>query len=183
MLKYVAFLRGINVNGQKLIKMSDLTRLLTDEKCGFDNVSTYIQSGNVVFTTTDEKLEIKQKIESAIQNTFGFEVPTFILTNSELKHLKECHPFLMKYPLETNSIYFTFLDEIPNQELVNELNKLTQETEFFVINDKLIFCYYPNGYGNSKWNTIFFEKKLKVNCTTRNYNTVNKLIELSEKLV
>ncbi|HRN42319.1 MAG TPA: DUF1697 domain-containing protein [Vicingus sp.] len=177
---YIALLRGINVSGHKLIKMSDLKILF--ENCGFNDVTTYIQSGNVVFSSAiTNKKEIKSIIEKAIQSTFSFDVSTLILESQELETIKNYNIFLNKHPLALKSIYFTFFDEKPNQELVNELNQLHQETEFFSIAENVIHCYYPNGYGNSKWNNVFFEKKLKVNCTTRNYNTVNKLIEVANK--
>lgn len=177
---YIALLRGINVSGHKLIKMSDLKILF--ENCGFNYVTTYIQSGNVVFSSAiTNKKEIKSIIEKAIQSTFSFDVSTLILESQELETIKNNNIFLNKHPLALKSIYFTFFDEKPNQELVNELNQLHQETEFFSIAENVIHCFYPNGYGNSKWNNVFFEKKLKVNCTTRNYNTVNKLIEVANK--
>lgn len=182
MKNYIALLRGINVSGHKLIKMTELKTLL--ENCGFKNVTTYIQSGNVVFSSsTLKKEEIKKQIELAIKNTFEFEVTTILLDVEELIQAIKNHPFLKNNPLDTKAIYFIFLDENPTTELINNLNTLNQETEFFKITDKVIYCFYPNGYGNSKWNNVFFEKKLKVNGTTRNYNTVCKLIELSTNLV
>lgn len=181
MKNHIALLRGINVSGHKMIKMPDLKLIF--ENCGFENVTTYIQSGNVVFSSsTLKKEEIKKQIEIAIKNTFEIEVKTIILDVEELLQAKENHPFLKANLLETKAIYFTFLDDYPNDELINNLNIFNQETEFFKITDKVIYCFYPNGYGKSKWNNAFFEKKLKANCTTRNYNTINKLIELSEKL-
>ncbi len=178
MKNYIALLRGINVSGHKLIKMSDLKLLF--ENCGFENVTTYIQSGNVVFSSsTLKKEEIKKQIEFAIKNTFEFEVTTILLNVEELIQAIKNHSFLKNNPLETKSIYFIFLDENPTTELINNLNTLNQETEFFKITDKVIYCFYSNGYGNSKWNNVFFEKKLKVNGTTRNYNTVCKLIEIA----
>ena len=181
MKTYIALLRGINVSGHKLIKMSDLKLLF--ENCGFENVTTYIQSGNVVFSSSIlKKEEIKKCIEITIENTFNFDVTTLILDAEELIQAKENHPFLKNNPLETKAIYFIFLDDCPNSELINNLNTLNQETEFFKITDKVIYCFYPNGYGDSKWHNVFFEKKLKVSCTTRNYNTMLKLCELSERI-
>ena len=72
------------------------------------------------------------------------------------------------------------LAEKPNEELVKELEQLEQTTEFFKITDEVIYCFYPNGVGRAKWHGTFFEKKLKVSSTTRNYNTMKKLTELSK---
>lgn len=181
MKTYIALLRGINVSGHKLIKMSELTEVF--ELCDFYNVKTYIQSGNVVFSSVIEnKKEVKKIIEKGILSTFGFEVHTLVLEYKKLIEAKNKHSFLVKNPTEIKSIYFTFFDEKPITEFTEELNKLNQENEFFIVAEKVIYCYYPNGYANSKWNNVFFEKKLKVNCTTRNYNTVNKLIELGNQI-
>ena len=180
MSTYIALLRGINVSGHKLIKMSELKTLF--ESCGFSNVSTYIQSGNVVFSSTiSDKENLKNTIETALKNTFGFDVYTIILSKEELNTAGKNHSYLVKNADNLKSIYYSFFDEPINQELLNDIISLSQETEFFTIGENVIYCFYPNGYGNSKWNNVFFEKKLKINCTTRNYNTINKLIELSNQ--
>jgi uncharacterized protein (DUF1697 family) len=180
MKTYIALLRGINVSGHKLIKMSELKTVF--ESCGFSNVTTYIQSGNVVFSSTiSNKESIKNNIETALKNKFGFDVYTIVLSKEELFEAGKNHSYLAENVDNLKSIYYSFFDESLNQELVKDLHGLTQETEFFAIEKNVIYCFYPNGYGNSKWNNVFFEKKLKINCTTRNYNTVNKLIELSNQ--
>lgn len=177
---YIALLRGINVSGHKLIKMSELNTVF--ESCGFSNVTTYIQSGNVVFSSTiSNKETIKNNIETILKDTFGFDVYTIVLSKEEFLDIKKNHSFLAENADNLKSIYYSFFDVSLNQGLVTDLNSLIQETEFFSIEKNVIYCFYPNGYGNSKWNNVFFEKKLKINCTTRNYNTVNKLIELSNQ--
>jgi uncharacterized protein (DUF1697 family) len=179
MKTYIALLRGINVSGHKLIKMTELKEMF--EKAGFSNVSTYIQSGNVVFSAKEKDVDsIQGVIKTNILKTFGFEVDILVLTAEKLKQIKENHSFLAGNENQLKAIYFTLLAEKPNEELINELGKLEQIDEFFNITDEVIYCFYPNGYGKAKWHNVFFEKKLKVNCTTRNYNTMNKLTELSK---
>lgn len=181
MITYIAFLRGINVSGQKLIKMVDLKVMF--EKLGFTNVSTYIQSGNIVFTTQEKKINLIQKaIKKGILTHFGHDVDLQVLTSVSLKNIAENHSFLNDNKEQLKSIYYTLLAEKPNYELVKELEKLEQTEEFFKITDDVIYCFYPNGIGKAKWHGTFFEKKLKVSSTTRNYNTIHKLGELSQKI-
>jgi len=178
---YIALLRGINVSGHKLIKMADLKTMF--EKIGFEKVTTYIQSGNVVFTTKEvSPQKIESQIKKAILSTFGFEVNIQILEADKLKNITENHSFLTVNENQIKSIYYTLLAEKPDKDLMNELTQLEQTVEFFQITDDVIYCFYPNGYGNAKWHNVFFEKKLKVSCTTRNYNTMIKLCELAEKI-
>ncbi len=84
MTNYISILRGINVGGQKSIKMADLKTLY--ENLGFSNVKTYVQSGNVVFQTKAEKTELlEQKIHGQIKAKYGFEVPVIVMTVDKLK--------------------------------------------------------------------------------------------------
>lgn len=177
MKKYIALLRGINVSGHKLIKMTELKEMF--EKAGFSNISTYIQSGNVVFSAKEEDtFSIQETIKTNILKTFGFDVDVQVLGAEKLKQIKENHSFLVGNENQLKAIYYTLLAEKPNKELVKELEQLEQTTEFFKITDEVIYCFYPNGVGRAKWHGTFFEKKLKVSSTTRNYNTMKKLTEL-----
>jgi len=181
MIEYIALLRGINVSGQKLIKMAELKLMF--EKLGFKNVETYIQSGNVVFSSKEKNtVSILEVIKSNLFKSFGFEVDVQVLDVEKFKHITQNHIFLDGNQDKTKAIYYTLLSEKPAIELTLELNKLNQTTEFFKIEDEVVYCFYPNGYGSSKWNNVFFEKKLKVSCTTRNYNTMYKLVELSKAI-
>lgn len=175
---YIALLRGINVGGHKLIKMAELKMMF--EKMGFENVTTYIQSGNVVFASSKEITCLHTEIKEAILTTFGFDVDVQVIRAADLKRIKENHPFL--HENELKSTYYTLLAEFPDKELVKSLNQLEQTVEFFKITDEVIYCFYPNGARNAKWHNVFFEKKLRVSCTTRNFNTMQKLVELSEKI-
>ena len=179
MKTYIALLRGINVSGHKLIKMTELKDMF--EKVGFNNVTTYIQSGNVVFSTKEENIVLIQEIiKTNILQTFGFDVNVQVLNAEKLNRIKEKHSFLEGNQNQIKAIYYTLLAEKPDEELVRELEELEQTEEFFKITDGVIYCFYPNGVGRAKWHGTFFEKKLKVSSTTRNYNTMKKLVELSQ---
>jgi uncharacterized protein (DUF1697 family) len=173
MQTYIAMLRGINVNGQKMIRMTDLKTILTD----FDlkNIRTYIQSGNLVF----EYPEIDQKvlarlIEQKIWQHYKFEVPVIIRNRTELLKIVEKNPFLKRNE-DINRLHVTFLDIEPQSDLVKKTNETERGSDEFEVIGKEVFLFCTNGYGNTKLNNTFFEKKFKVKATTRNWKTVLRL--------
>jgi uncharacterized protein (DUF1697 family) len=176
MQKYLALLRGINVSGQKLIKMTDLKSHF--EELGFNNVLTYIQSGNIVFEAnkTDD-VYIAKEISHKIKEKYGWDVPVMVRTDSDLRLMIENSPFL-KQGLNSENIYITFLENAPLSELVKKFNEIPFGTDLIVIHQRHIYSYIPGGYGKTKHNNNFIESKLKVSATTRNLKTVLKLMEL-----
>jgi len=178
MKKFIALLRGINVSGQRLIKMSDLKILF--EKVGFKGVETYLQSGNVIFTskeTSTEKLSLK--ISSAIKKQFGFDVKLIVVTLEEIEQVIKKNPFIKKKK-EAEKLYVVFLSEKPLIENMDKLNSIDYAPEEYIIDEKYIYLFVPNGYGKAKLNNNLFENKLKVFGTTRNLNTIKALFELTE---
>jgi len=175
---YIAILRGINVSGQKLIKMAALKAAF--EEKGFRDVMTYIQSGNIIFRAEDKKEDaLSLKVSKLIMNGFGFEVPVIIRNSSSLAGIIRSNPFLNEKGILADKFHVTFLSEAPETKRRQELEKLSFGNERFVILGREIYLYCPNGYGNTKLSNNFFENKLKVTATTRNWATVNKLAELS----
>jgi uncharacterized protein (DUF1697 family) len=177
MKKFIALLRGMNVGGQKQIKMSTLKLLF--EELRFHNVETYIQSGNVIFSSKEklpEKLE--QKISSAIKRKFGFDVRVMVLTPEEIEYVLNNNPFI-KRKKESEKLYVTFLAKSPSDENINKLNAIDYSPEEYIIDGRYIYLFVPNGYGKAKLNNNFFESKLNASATTRNWKTVNKMFELS----
>lgn len=179
-ITYIAILRGINVSGQKIIRMDDLQRLFGS--FGFRDVSTYIQSGNVVFRTPETKNEmLLKRITGGILSAFGFSVPVIIRTASQLETIIAENPFLKEKDILADKLHVTFLSEVPAAELKKKLETLEFGNDRFVLAEKEIWLYCPGGYGNTKLSNGFFETKLKVTATTRNWNTVKKLLELSRE--
>jgi uncharacterized protein (DUF1697 family) len=173
MNNYIALLRGINVSGQKKIPMAELRELLT--KSGFSNVETYIQSGNVFFQSSESKKEnLEIQIHESIKSHFGFEVPTLVLKPNELQEIFDACPFSENQ--KTRS-YFMMLYEAADNNLVEEISKLSDANETFHITNKCIYFYSAIGYSKSKFNNNFFERKLKVTATARNYKTMVKLVK------
>lgn len=176
MIRYIALLRGINVSGQKKVPMAELREALS--ALAFKNIHTYIQSGNVVFDTSEkDKATLEAKIFRAIKEQFGFEVPVLIKTNLEMKAIFTACPFIEEKKV---SSYFTLLNEAPKKELIDSLNTIAFDDEEIVATRNVVYFFSEKGYGKARFNTNFIERKLKVPATTRNYKTMIKLLELSE---
>lgn len=177
MSTYIALLRGINVSGQKLIKMNDLKKLLEDQ--GFQDVQTYIQSGNVIFSSPEKSIDmIKNIISNSIKKQFGFDVGVLVITSDNINYVMNNNPFIKKTN-EIDKLYVTFLSELPSEENIKKLNSIDYSPEEYIIKVKVVYLHVPNGYGKTKLNNNLFENKLKVEATTRNWKTINKLWELS----
>lgn len=175
---YISILRGINVSGKNILKMATLKRLFEDLL--FQNVITYIQSGNVVFSykSTDRK-ELEKLISSRIEEHLGFKVPVIVLTKDELKDYIEKNPFTKSK--NEKFIHFTFLAEQTanyNKEIIDNKRSENEEIE---ISERVVYLYCPNGYGKTKLNNTFLENTLKVTSTTRNFRTTVELLKIAEE--
>lgn len=179
---YISILRGINVSGQRKILMTDLKEIY--EQLNLKAVSTYIQSGNVLFKT-EQKLTIQQlvgNIEQAIQKKYTFEVPVLIRTFTEMKKVLENNPFLKEPTIDIEKLYVTFIKEMPDRSNSEILKDIDFSPDWFIRIEREIFLYCPGGYGNTKLTNNLFERKMKTNATTRNWKTVKKLVELASAL-
>jgi len=175
----VAILRGINVGGKRKILMTDLKSMFED--LGFSGVNTYIQSGNVIFSNDDERnnTQLSETFEKAINKKFGLEVPVIVRSSSELEELAGKNPFYQD-GIDINHLHLTFLNEEPTSENKKKTELLNYEPDKFIIEGKDVYIYYDGKYHQSKLTNNFFENKLKVSATTRNWKTVLKLLELSK---
>jgi uncharacterized protein (DUF1697 family) len=175
MAQYIALLRGINVSGQKKIPMAELRELLS--KIGLENVQTYIQSGNVIFQSLEnDKTLLEQLIHNAIKSHFGFEVPILVLQPKELKQIFNDCPFEQE---KKQNSYFMMLYSRADKDLVDVVSQLSYKNEEFKITNNAIYFYCSVGYGKAKLGNNFFERKLKVTATARNYKTMLMLMKLS----
>ncbi len=181
MITYILILRGINVGGHRSIKMTDLKILLSS--LGFMNIQTYIQSGNIVFqfAETSEKV-LEEMICSAIKKQYDFDVPTMVKGITEMKEIVAKNPYLKDESKDISHLHVTFLDDIPAQEILNTLASGDYKSDEYTLVGKNIYVYCPNGYGKTKLTNTFFENKLKVAATTRNWKTTNELIKMAEKI-
>jgi uncharacterized protein (DUF1697 family) len=178
--KYIAILRGINVGGKRKILMTDLKKLFVET--GFTDIVTYIQSGNVIFNAEAETdtAGLGDKIERNIRNRFGFEVPVIVRTLKELADAISGNPFIDTYEPDIERLHLTFLKLVPQAAKLKQIDSYDFSPDKFDIQDKNVFVYCLAKYSDSKLTNNFFESRLKVPATTRNWKTVLKLSELAK---
>lgn len=172
----IAILRGINVGGRRKILMADLKSLC--EKLGWKDLKSYIQSGNLIFNSTKQNSELELELETAIGENYGFDVPVIVRDSEELQTSISNNPFY-RDDADINQLYLTFLKHSPDAENVRNLAKMSYKPDKFEIMDKDVFVFCEGKYHQSKLSNAFFEKKLGVGATTRNWKTVLKLVELA----
>jgi uncharacterized protein (DUF1697 family) len=175
-MKYAAFLRGINVGGKNKIKMETLR-----EACaalGFENVKTYINSGNIIFETvcTDDQ-KLAEQIEKAIENEFGLNIKTMVRSIVEIEEIVKNNPFDGQFENDKD-LHVFFLDEELSAEKRELLLSQTSENEKFAVRDREIFYLLRINFSDSLMGKDYIGKKLKVSATARNWRTVNKVLEL-----
>jgi uncharacterized protein (DUF1697 family) len=181
MIKYIALLRGINVGGNKLIKMADLREVF--EQAGFKNVSSYIQSGNVIFDAKETDADaLVRKIEKKIYQSLGHQVTVILLTAAELKACVKGDPFKRIKPGEDVVMFVTFMSAEPLQQPRLPFVIAKENIEVLAIKNRAAFivCRRKQN-GTFGFPNAFFEKELGVSATTRNLATVAKILELTEK--
>jgi len=150
---------------------------------GFINIQTYIQSGNVVFQAgPSTQMDLAMKIAKKIIKTVAFEVPVIVLDFADLQAVVDNNPFIGDLSKDESFLHVTFLATLPEPKDRIKLNDIHYPGEEFVVNGKSIYLYCPNGYGNTKLNNNFFENKLKVEATTRNWRTTKELLNIARKL-
>ncbi len=181
MQTYIAILRGINVSGSKPIKMDALRAMC--ETLKFKNPQTYIQSGNIVFQFKETKPEVlEQLITKKIKEVFTFDVPVIVKEANELKTVAKNNPFVNKRKEDITKLHVTFLSHAPEQANTDKIMEQNYGEDEFILSGKNIYLFCPVSYGNSKLSNNFFENKLKVRATTRNWKTINELVAISSTI-
>ena len=177
MTRVLSLLRGINVSGQKKIKMAELKSQY--EKLGFTNVKSYIQSGNILFSPpkNSSKASLKKAIEETILQHYGFDVDVQIKTQDDWKAIVENCPFPITEETKTK-LHLSFLSKAPSKNKIELLYEQVKVPEKLVIDKDIIYLYCPNGYGRSKLTNTVIESKLGVKATTRNWQTIEALQNL-----
>ena len=174
---YIALLRGVNVGGNNKLPMKALAALC--EAHGCLAVQTYIQSGNVVFRAGAKAAGgFSAALRARIKEDFGFETTLILRTAGELKAVTESNPFL-KTGVDTKFLHVMFLAEKPNLVDVVKLNPVCDRDEAFSLQGREIFLYLPYGGGRSKMASYGYDKVLRTACSTRNWQTVTKLLALA----
>jgi uncharacterized protein (DUF1697 family) len=179
MARYVALLRGINVGGNKKVPMARLRALL--EGLGHTDVATLLQSGNAVFTTKEKSpAKLVKQLEAAIAKEFGFEVSVIVRTRDELAAVIQANP--LPGAEETPSHFLvTFLADEPDPKKLQALDPAAYAPDEFRVVGRELYARFPKGIGNSKLAAVLAGPRLGVTATARNWNTVLKLLELSDR--
>jgi uncharacterized protein (DUF1697 family) len=175
---YVAMLRGINVGCGKVVKMERLRASLGTLR--FSGIRTYVQSGNVVFESEQKSAELSKKIEAKILRDFGFAVPVILKTSKEIEQVVSDNPLVKEKGIDHSKLHVTFLSGAPPAGAVKALEPLATSHERFRVSNREVYLYCPDGYGHSKLTNTTIEKKLSVVATTRNWRTVNALLEMAK---
>jgi uncharacterized protein (DUF1697 family) len=176
---YVALLRGINVGGKNMLPMKALKEIFVEAGC--ENVRTYIQSGNVVFSAAPGvSAELPGLITARIAVRFGSRTPVLLRTTEQLRTVISNNPFLDAGAAE-ETLHVAFLADLPGPHLVDALDPGRSPPDAFIVRGQEIYLHLPNGAGSTKLSNAYFDSKLATTSTGRNWRTVNKLLELMEE--
>ncbi|MFF2525218.1 DUF1697 domain-containing protein [Streptomyces liangshanensis] len=176
---YAALLRGINVSGHKRVPMADLRALI--EGLGHGDVVTYLQSGNAVFTSaSDDEDAVARELEQAIEERFGFTVGCVVRDGAYLRTVVDACPFPAD-TLEGRQLHVTFFSAPVDPERLASVDPAGYLPEEFRLGDRALYLYAPDGLGRSKLAVPLGRPALfkGVTATSRNWNTVVKLVELT----
>jgi uncharacterized protein (DUF1697 family) len=173
---YVALLRGVNLGPRNRIAMTDLRRLV--EELGAEDVTTYLQSGNVVFRSRTGAAQLGPRLEKSLGRALGLEVTVVVKTGAQLAKICERNPFSVGRT-DPKTLHVTFLAEAPARSRVRELSGRRFAPDRFEVTGHEVYLHCPNGYGRSKLSNDLFERALDVRATTRNWRTVRALAELA----
>jgi uncharacterized protein (DUF1697 family) len=184
---YISLLRGINVSRQNQIRMPELVRLY--EGLHFFNVKSYIQSGNVVFDCPEmDPAKISRSIEAEIAIAFGTNVRVILRDKDRFKQIIDCNPFVNQRNEAPGKLHVTFLSDSPTESVLSTLphpedpkRPGSGNDDEFMVYGQEIYLFCRNGYGRTKFSNTFFERKLSVAATTRNWKTVTALYEIAKQ--
>ncbi len=180
MTAIISLLRGVNVGGHHKIKMDALRALY--ESLGLRNPQTYIQSGNVVFRTSErDTSKLAARIESAIEKKCSFRPDVILRTESELRDVIARNPFAKRNGIEPNKLAVIFLAQEPEPAARTAVLSIKPDPEELHLLGRELYIYFPDGMGRSKLPAAL-AKAMKNAGTARNWNTVAKLLEMAERL-
>jgi uncharacterized protein (DUF1697 family) len=176
MKTYVILLRGVMPTGKNKVPMAQLREVLGN--AGFENVRTYIQSGNALVDSELSMREVETRVHELIKKHIGPDLVVVARTGRQLQKVLHENPFQRGY--DVSRIFFALFAEPPPSQKVKELLKQDFSPEELVITKNAAYMYIPGMYGRGLHSSNFFEKKLGVSATMRNFNTMSKLIEMSK---
>ena len=173
---HIVFLRGVMPTGKNRVPMADLRRLLGEN--GFEDVQTWIQSGNVVLRTDLPPDELARRVHHLIKDNIGAELAIVVKSRDELVAVIDENPFKEGYDI--SRVFFSLYNDSPNSERLGNLLAVDFQPEALVVTPRAAYMFIPGTYGRGKLSNNFLENKLKITATMRNFNTLSKMIELSK---
>ena len=176
-MKHLALLRGINVSGHNMIKMEALKKAL--ESIGFNNITTYIQSGNV-FLDTDEESPAKVGflIKQEIFKTFGHDVSIIMVSKEDLQSCIDRNQFIKEEEVDFKKLYVAFISSELPENMITQLNLNFIKPDKIQLDGKRVYIKYDTSPAKTRLDNKWIEKNMSVIATARNWNTINKLLEL-----
>ncbi|MDA0353192.1 MAG: DUF1697 domain-containing protein [Chloroflexi bacterium] len=179
MTVYAALLRGINVGGHHKVPMADLRA--TCEGFGLRNVSTYIQSGNIVCTSDLPEDELAGALSDSLEARFGFAIPLVLRNAEELARAATTHP-LAHLDVEEKLLHVVFLASTPAQDAASGFDGARYAPDELVVQGRDVYVGYPNGSGRSKLTLDVIERAFGAPATARNWRTVQQLVEMTQAI-
>lgn len=171
MTRHLALLRGVNVGGKNRVPMGELRSLFED--LGFTDVSTYIQSGNVLFSTTGPVTP--EALQAAIREQFEVDATVVLRTPEELRRTVDALPYT---EADASRIHVGFMAHEPTGAALATLDTESFHPEEFAVSGRDLYLLLPDGMGRAKL-PAYLERHLRVPTTIRNWNTVTKLLDLT----
>jgi uncharacterized protein (DUF1697 family) len=176
--RLIVLLRGVNLVSRNRISMPDLREAL--EEAGFEDVSTYVQSGNVVLSTTLTATRVKSDVQRLLADRFGLDIAVVVRTRAQLEAVVKRDPF-GKVATNPKLYQVTFLDRAPAAEIVRKLEAVAAGKEQVAHIGRELYAWHPDGVAHSKLAALMAGKGLGVTATARNWRTVTKLLELADQ--
>jgi uncharacterized protein (DUF1697 family) len=175
--QHILLLRGINLGSTNRVSMPDLRAAL--EGAGFEDVRTYLQSGNVVVTSSVNTAAVAREAEHLVRKELGLDVPVVVRTRAQLAKVVEHNP-LAKVATNPKRYQVSFLDAKPSRDVVRLIEEAAAPGERVVVHGREIYAWHPETVARSRLWALLAGRKLGVTATARNWTTVEKLLELAD---
>ncbi|HET6683633.1 MAG TPA: DUF1697 domain-containing protein [Gaiella sp.] len=175
---FAALLRAVNLGSRNRVPMAELRALA--ERLGAEDVRTYVQSGNVVFRSSQAADVLAAELHEAIQERFGLDIAVVVRTGAQLAKIAARNPFAGP-GVEDRTLHVAFLAETPSRARIRELDPGFAAPDVLRVVGRHVYLHYPNGYGRTKLTNTVLERRLGVAATTRNWRTVTALAELTTR--
>lgn len=183
MPRYAALLRAVNLAGNNRVAMAELRRVCT--QLGLGDVATYLQSGNVVFSSPEtDTAALRRELEGVIASAFGIEPAVVLRSGGQLGAVLGANPFV-EAGREASRLSVGFLAGLPEPErvralLADPLASPPPGGDEFALRGEEVFLHHPNGYGRTKLSNSYFDRRLGIPMTVRNWRTVTNLAEMTK---